>query len=59
MIDNRLILGDIDVNTINGRILPKNAEFVLNITNFYETSKINIPFNDLKINRTNRISLFI
>jgi hypothetical protein len=53
MIDNRLILGDIDVNTINGRILPKNAEFVLNIKNFYKTSKINISFDDLKINRTN------
>jgi hypothetical protein len=51
--DKRLILGDIDVNTINGRILPKNAEFVLNNTNFNGTSIINIPFGDLKINRTN------
>lgn len=56
--DNRLILGDIDVNTINGRILPENAEFVLNISNF-EHNIIKVYFTDLKINRAYRISMSI
>ena len=44
-----LILGDIEVNTINGRILPENASYTINIKKIIE-GKIEIPFTELKIN---------
>jgi hypothetical protein len=47
--NSQLILGDIKVNTINGRKLPQNAEFSINVNNISNDGIINIPFSALSL----------
>jgi hypothetical protein len=47
--NSHLILGDIEVNTINGRKLPQNATFIINNNNINEVGKISIPFFELQL----------
>ena len=48
MNNKALILGDIEVNTINGRTLPENAVYTLNNNKIID-GKIEINFTELKI----------
>lgn len=48
--NSQLILGDIEVNTINGRKLPQNALFTINPNNINDVGKISIPFSELLLN---------
>jgi len=57
MANSTLILGDILVNTINGKKLPKNFEYIIDNTKIDSSGKISILFSELNISNITNFSI--